>query len=55
MIEKKSGKPKKKTTKKPTPIVTDEYKILQEIKKQNEILVEIKDILDNTWRGRLPK
>jgi len=32
-----------------------DYKILQELKRINATLKEIRDILDNTWRGRSPQ
>jgi len=51
-MAKKLGKPNE--SKKPTPQITEEYKILQEIKRTNEILEGIRLILDNTWRGRMP-
>jgi len=41
--------------KKPTPVIPTDYKILQELKTMNDILREIKDILDNTWRERRPQ
>ncbi len=44
-----------KKVKKPAPVVTDEYKILQELKLVNENLKEIKEILDNTWRDITPQ
>jgi len=40
-------KRKLKTTK-----VTPEYKLLQEIKKQSDILQEIHRLLDNIWHER---
>ena len=46
---------KKTGEKKPVPVVTDEYKILQEMKTMNDTLREIKVILDNTWRERRPQ
>ena len=30
-------------------------KVLKEIKKTNKLLKEMKEILDNMWRGRLPQ
>jgi len=52
MVGKKVVKPKK-TIGTLKPSLAD-YKILQGIKHTNEILVEMKDILDNIWRERRP-
>ncbi len=52
VMEKTTGK---KLAKTPAPVVTDEYKILQELKNMNDNLKEIKEILDNMWRERRPQ
>jgi len=40
--------------KKPTKSKPKNDKQLKELKATNKILKEIRDILDNTWRGREP-
>ena len=30
-------------------------KVLKELKAQTKLLKEIREILDNTWRGRMPQ
>ena len=46
--------PTKKPAKKPTP-VTDEYKILQELKMANENLKAINVTLEKMWREETPR
>ncbi len=48
MAEVKKRKPRKVSG-------TGDIKVLKELKKQTELLNEIKTILDNTWRGRTPQ
>ncbi|MDD5703881.1 MAG: hypothetical protein PHU23_17745 [Dehalococcoidales bacterium] len=44
----------KRKPRKPPEVIPTDYKILQELKTMNDILREIREILDNTWRGRKP-
>jgi len=52
MKEKTNWKPEIKS---PSTVIPTDEKILQVLTDMNDTLIEIKDILDNTWRERRPK